>query len=283
MVYGKAYYINELGQTKDFYPVEPYSGGMLYRVNTICQPAAFFRKSAVDSLGGLDEDLYFCMDYDLWIRMVQRYPIGYIEDTLAHARIHPDCKNVKDWLSIGYPEVFQVTRKYYGQVSDYWVMEYIGNHIAKGGAWIMNRLKHYGIAGPSPQIVETNLYDDAWVPPLFRCIVHSDPGNPLHTVAIRGRHQMAEFFPDCGNLIFSIRLNGNVVLDRCVKEGVFILEIPVHGLGKECVIEIASEQAFVPADHGSNEDTRALSFVLEDIFPLSCREYGYYALLQRFG
>jgi len=281
LVYGNADYINEFSQVIDRYPVASCSDGMLYRVNTICQPAAFFRRSAARRLGGVDESLHFCMDYDLWIRMAQRYPIGYVRRTLASARLHPDCKNVRDWLKIGYPEVFRISRKYYGRISDYWLLEYIGNHLGQGGDWIMRELQRYGLDGPSPQVAETNRYDDAWVPPAHRFVVHSNRLNPLHTVVIKGRHLMREFFPDTGSLALSVRVNGAAVLERCVKDGSFRLEIPVPDPGADCEIEIASECFFTPADHGDAGDTRCLSFIVEEVFPLSRREYDYYALLQR--
>lgn len=38
-------------------------------VNCISQPSCFFRRAAVEDVGGLDETLGYSMDWDLWIRM----------------------------------------------------------------------------------------------------------------------------------------------------------------------------------------------------------------------
>jgi len=281
LVYGNAYYINEFSQVIDRYPVDPCSEGMLFRVNTICQPAAFFRRSAVNRLGGVDENLHFCMDYDLWIRIAQQYPIGHIRNILADARLHPDCKNVKDWLAIGYPEVFRISRKYYGRISDYWLLEYIGNHLDRGGDWIMRELQRFGIDGPSPQVAETNRYDDAWVPPAYRLVVRSDPRNPLYAAVIKGRHRMREFFPETASLALSVRVNGTAVMDNCIRDGSFCLEIPIQDPGADSVIEIASPCFFSPSDYGDSDDMRLLSFVVDEVIPLSRREYDYYLLLKR--
>ena len=47
--------------------VEPPSNRILSG-GIISQPSCFFRRSLVDSVGGLDRDLHFTMDWDLWIR-----------------------------------------------------------------------------------------------------------------------------------------------------------------------------------------------------------------------
>ncbi|MFH1347207.1 MAG: glycosyltransferase family A protein [Candidatus Margulisiibacteriota bacterium] len=50
-------------------------------------------------LGGFDESLPVCEDYDLWLRMSSRHPIGYLDEPLVNKRG-------------GHPE--QLSRKYWG-------------------------------------------------------------------------------------------------------------------------------------------------------------------------
>ena len=46
-----------------------YSLKSLLRINMISQPAVFWRRPFGQEVGPLDENLYYTMDYDLWLRM----------------------------------------------------------------------------------------------------------------------------------------------------------------------------------------------------------------------
>ncbi len=39
-------------------------------------------RSVIEEVGGFDEQLPACEDYDLWLRMTSRYPVGFIEQPL---------------------------------------------------------------------------------------------------------------------------------------------------------------------------------------------------------
>jgi len=57
-----------------------------------CQPSCFFRRSAWESCGPLDEDLYIAFDLDLWLRMSQRYRFMPIAVVLSSPLAHPHAK-----------------------------------------------------------------------------------------------------------------------------------------------------------------------------------------------
>jgi GT2 family glycosyltransferase len=40
-------------------------------------------RQLLDEVGGFDESLAACEDYDLWLRVLCRYPIAYIEEPLV--------------------------------------------------------------------------------------------------------------------------------------------------------------------------------------------------------
>jgi GT2 family glycosyltransferase len=42
---------------------------LILRSNTLSQPSCFVRRSAVDRVGGLDVNLHYVMDWDLWVRL----------------------------------------------------------------------------------------------------------------------------------------------------------------------------------------------------------------------
>ena len=58
----------------------------------ILQPTVFFRREALFSVGLLDEQLNWALDWELWLRLASRYPFAYIERVLAANRIHLDTK-----------------------------------------------------------------------------------------------------------------------------------------------------------------------------------------------
>lgn len=60
--------------------------------NAICQPATFWRRSAHDQLGFLDESLHYTMDYDWWLRLNQRQPPAVLRRPLTAFRIHTQSK-----------------------------------------------------------------------------------------------------------------------------------------------------------------------------------------------
>ncbi len=71
------------------------------------QPSSFFRKSALDQVGYLDESLHFGMDYELLLRIALNYPIQSVEQILSRYRLHDQSKTVRqqgkfadEWLLI---------------------------------------------------------------------------------------------------------------------------------------------------------------------------------------
>jgi glycosyltransferase involved in cell wall biosynthesis len=57
------------------------------------QPSLWWRREWITACGGLDEDFDLAFDYDLLLRFLARRPrISYLEDVLAHFRLHPGSK-----------------------------------------------------------------------------------------------------------------------------------------------------------------------------------------------
>jgi glycosyltransferase involved in cell wall biosynthesis len=60
------------------------------------QPACFFSKNAWNECGPLNEDLYFCMDVDLWINISKKYEIKRVKENFAHAYAHENAKTTAE-------------------------------------------------------------------------------------------------------------------------------------------------------------------------------------------
>lgn len=124
-VYGEGYWIGTDGANLGRYPtVAPYNAGAFRRECPICQPACFMRRDAVEAVGGLDASLHWAFDYDLWIRLSQRYPFRAIPQYLAQSRMHPRNKSLGGKQRM-FEECIQVLRRHYGYVPPQWIYGYV--------------------------------------------------------------------------------------------------------------------------------------------------------------
>jgi glycosyltransferase involved in cell wall biosynthesis len=93
LVYGRAQFIDAAGRPRGEHPVHEWDLEYLVsQTNFIPQPATFFRRSAYDAIGGLDVDLHYVMDYDLWIRLGRHAGVRRIDRVMARIRLYPNTK-----------------------------------------------------------------------------------------------------------------------------------------------------------------------------------------------
>lgn len=69
VLYGRADHINEDDQFLNEYLIEKWNLERLKQNCFICQPSVFIRRSFIDKIGLLNENLNFCMDYEYWLRI----------------------------------------------------------------------------------------------------------------------------------------------------------------------------------------------------------------------
>ncbi|MGM0879648.1 MAG: glycosyltransferase family 2 protein [Bacillota bacterium] len=275
VVYGNAYHVNQHNQILNPYPIKPFNRKHLFEFCIICQPAAFLRKDIFEAVGGVDETLHFCMDYDLWIRISKDYPIGYINEDLANSRLHPSCKSALRIVDTGLPEIIKTSMKHFGTVANDWLFHYLKHHSEIGGLWYLNLFKSNKLFGNTPKISRQNRYPDRWVPPRFHNTIQIHPQFPLHMLLIPG---INDVFDDLQCTVF---VNGLHTRSYPVAKGPFVLEIPIASKESECVVDIYSSKQIVPFDQGINEDTRAICFRVDDVIPLSSEEYKFYKEFQK--
>jgi glycosyltransferase involved in cell wall biosynthesis len=94
MVYGKSNFIDTAGKIVGRYPTEPFDYRRLAVSNFICQPSAFFKRHAFFDVGGLNPQLHYSLDYDLWIRITKNFQVKYIAQFLSNYRLHKTSKTV---------------------------------------------------------------------------------------------------------------------------------------------------------------------------------------------
>lgn len=74
VVIARGHYMDADGANHRPYPTIAAGEGVdvvreLFVKGYVAQPSVFFRKSAYERVGGIDNTLTFCMDYDLWVRL----------------------------------------------------------------------------------------------------------------------------------------------------------------------------------------------------------------------
>ena len=94
LVYGDGYIIDENSQrVKVFEYTQEFDYWKLVNFwDYIMQPATFFRKEMLHKVGYLDENLHYCMDWDLWIKLAAVSEVKYIHELLACSREYEKTK-----------------------------------------------------------------------------------------------------------------------------------------------------------------------------------------------
>jgi glycosyltransferase involved in cell wall biosynthesis len=113
LVYGDAHKIDATGNfIGKCGHVQVYRRELMTKeCNIIVQPAAFFRRSAFERVGGLDETLNNVMDYDLWFRLGDKGGVKYLPVMLAKARIYAETKTGSTGRK-RFEEIEKVARRY---------------------------------------------------------------------------------------------------------------------------------------------------------------------------
>lgn len=80
------------------------------------QPAIFFRRDVLEQFRRsdgkyLDEDLYFCMDFDLWLRIFSKYKFVRVPEVFSYYRMYEDNKTGQG-MSSAEPEMSRVFKRF---------------------------------------------------------------------------------------------------------------------------------------------------------------------------
>jgi len=84
VVYGHSTILDDDKRTTGYHWAVEEPGPRLLEGGIISQPSCFFRRSAYDKSGGLNADLHYTMDWDLWIRLYKSgAKFSFIDKTLS--------------------------------------------------------------------------------------------------------------------------------------------------------------------------------------------------------
>jgi GT2 family glycosyltransferase len=117
--FGQAHITDSAGRQIGAFPTREFTRRALARTSIVCQPASLIRRRAWEAVGGLDESLHMCLDYDLWWRLSALGPIGYVREPIACSRDHDGTKT-RAGQDRHYAEGFAVLRRHLGYVPLSW-------------------------------------------------------------------------------------------------------------------------------------------------------------------
>lgn len=122
-VYGRADHIDRGGDWLEEYPTEEWNYARLHELCYICQPAAFFRRTAVEQCGFLNERLQYCMDYEYWLRLGKQMPFHYLPEKLAGSRLYAENKTLGAKSAV-HREILEMLYGKTGKISSTWLFHY---------------------------------------------------------------------------------------------------------------------------------------------------------------
>ena len=123
VVYGDAWWVDAAGEILKPYPTRAFDPALLASECFISQPAAFFRRSAFESVGGLNPALHYTFDYDLWLRLARTHRMHKIEGYLARSRMHSESKTLGHRREV-FEETLSMLKKNCGYAPFAWVYAY---------------------------------------------------------------------------------------------------------------------------------------------------------------
>lgn len=88
-----------------------YSYQNLLMLNFVSQPATFWRRKSMETIGPLDDTLNYVMDYDYWLRLGKQSAPGLIHHPLAAFRMHRGSKTMRGFGAQLY-EQYKVAKRY---------------------------------------------------------------------------------------------------------------------------------------------------------------------------
>ncbi len=93
VLYGDSTIIDDAAAYRGFHWAVKPPHERLLRDCIISQPSCFFRRAAVDDIGGLDRDLHYTMDWDLWVRLWRAGArFDFVDDVLSRVLWSRDAK-----------------------------------------------------------------------------------------------------------------------------------------------------------------------------------------------
>jgi hypothetical protein len=181
-VYGRGWNIDEQGRLLCDSGAQPFNlWKLIHHRNYIHQPSCFFRRSLLDRVGPVEEDLHYVMDWELWIRFGAHQGV-FLDEFLSCNRVYAQAKTQSGALR-RWAEIRRMVRSYTDQrfppVLWLYLLETLLGHL-RTRRWPLSRL----LSRPLARLFEWNmarelsgLYPDGLLAPAFRFSVPNRAGS----------------------------------------------------------------------------------------------------------
>lgn len=150
IVMGRCAYIDEEGRfTGKEHPSSFVSHERIVEIwkgYEIPQPAVFFHRTVYEKCGELDENLYFALDYDLFLRYTKLFVIHRVNKLWATYRLHSSSKTMKISQGELLEKSLEISKRYWGQPSSFSYWKYLFSYLWYGGKLGVASLKRLNMA-----------------------------------------------------------------------------------------------------------------------------------------
>lgn len=131
---GGALIVSEKGSPIKEVRAKRYSFSRLVRGNILLHPSTFVKLALINRVGGFNESISFCMDYDLFLRLGSVMAPLVVDKQLSCYRVHTESQSVSN-SEQAYAEEFMVRMNYLrrmGRFTGYYRLDYqIKRHLNK--------------------------------------------------------------------------------------------------------------------------------------------------------
>ncbi|MGA1824852.1 MAG: glycosyltransferase family 2 protein [bacterium] len=113
ITYGDIQFIDNQGRNiKKKIPYSSISKDYLLNTNyVVYQQGSFYRKKIVEQIGYLNKNLYYCMDLDLWLKLLDGYQARYLQGTAGYFRLYKDTKTSTGGITFLF-EIYNTLKKH---------------------------------------------------------------------------------------------------------------------------------------------------------------------------
>jgi hypothetical protein len=277
MVYGEGYVIDREGTLQGRFPhSRPFDLWRLVHLSDyILQQSTYFRRTVLDQIGYLDEEMHYGMDWDLFIRIGLKYPVCYIPEYLGCIREYSETKSSKGAL-VRARELHGILSKHTGMRLPPGSIVYCGEAYWRfGETWLDRNIPQAlgFLARPGRSVLQLGaglaigrtirhaqgFYDDGWATNKLRLMLPAGKGSFL----VAG--SLPEWAKSLHRQELKISANGRLLARQNIPVGDFELRVPSPAdlEGEPLRLEIVSSRSFRPGTLFG--DRRRLAFMFNEI------------------
>jgi glycosyltransferase involved in cell wall biosynthesis len=111
-VYSHRVFMRDNGIVDSYWILPQHSNALMKRWDYIPQETCFWRRRIYDAVGGIDPSFQFALDYDLFVRFMQRGRMHRVNRFLGAFRQHPESKTATLVEGQVHPEIERVRRQH---------------------------------------------------------------------------------------------------------------------------------------------------------------------------